>query len=358
MKAAKILSNYVGKPASTIHRAAGIISEDDEGKYDVYEDVILIDEVSMVGSRLFGQLLYRIKGRMPRLVFVGDPEQLPSVGFGSALSDCLKSEKFAVTTLTQVFRQKEGGILDIATKTRQKEEYLDDYTRGKFEFGKDSVFYSVNSEHIEKGILFCYKKALEKYNKEEILILSPTRKGKFGTYLINKRIQDIVNPTSESKKEFSIKLDGQEIIYREGDNVLNIKNKYKIKNVFDEEVDIVNGDSGIIEKIDKEKNRVIVDFEFTKIPFKYGEMKDFLHNYCITKHKSQGDSALHIIMVADKAHKYQLDKNLVYTGITRAKSFLDIISQSETINYALKRSAVLERKTFLYDFLVGNIKTD
>jgi exodeoxyribonuclease V alpha subunit len=352
-KAAKVISTYTGRKAYTIHRAIGIRGDQEE-IIPIKEDFIIIDEASMLDIKLAAKLLSRLSNPNVRILFVGDSFQIPSVGAGCFLHDCMKSGILPMTKLDIVFRQKDGGILDVATNIRLKKKFVENDFFGIKKIGNDCILASVPQDKMESGYKYFYKELLKEYSPEQIMVLSPTKKGKLGTEVINKHVQEQVNPSDDKKKEIAIGKD-KDVIFREGDYVINTKNTYRIFNIDEMETDIVNGDTGTIVKIDEFNKEVIVDFEFDIVPIPLSDLGQLQHSWSITKHKSQGSGVEAVIVIADKSHKFQLSANLLYTACTRAKKMLVILTQAETLNYAMKKIANLQRNTFLKDMLLNKI---
>lgn len=355
-KAAKVMEGYTGRDASTIHRAVGYIEGFDEVK-DIIADFIILDEASMADIYILRMLFKALKNPNVRILIVGDDFQIPSVGVGNFLHDCIESNAFLVTKLTKVFRQEDGGILDIATKTRLKQKFISTNFLGKAEFGSDTVIWCVPQEKMVNGYTYCYKQALEAgYKVDDIIILSPRKAGELGTEAVNKTIQSIVNPPADNKREVNF----HNVIFREGDRVINIKNNYKalihyklLKGADEEECTTVvyNGDTGVIVEINDIEKYILIDYGFDIIRTYYIQLETILHSYCLTIHKSQGSGFSAVIVLADKAHKWQLNANLLYTAWTRAKKFLRGLCQADVINSAMRKNVNLTRNTFLCEFL-------
>lgn len=346
-KAAKILSGYTNREAVTISKAIGQGSHEDEGEIEIKEEFLIIDEMSMVDARLCSQLLRSATNKNLRILMVGDDFQLPSVSAGKVLYDLITSAKVPTTMLDIVFRQSEGGMLDVATKIRKGEKILNNNDWGIFKFGDDCIIASVPQDKMQGGYLYYLKEYLKEFGIEDITITSPTKKGSLGIVEINKEVQTIVNPANEKKIEKEYGYD--KVIFREGDYVLNTVNTYKIPDVNNRFVNIVNGDIGKIIKIDLEESEILVDFEFAIVPFPFSKLNQLLHCAAMTIHKMQGSANDVVIVVLDKAHKFQINANLLYTAGTRARKKLIIITQAETLNYALRKKANLQRNTFLED---------
>lgn len=205
-RAAKILSQYVdGEEASTIHRAIGFgkRSDDDEiqARTEIREDVVLSDESGMIDIKLENAFLKKVVNQDAKIVYIGDASQIPSVGAGNFLKDCIDSGVFPVTVSDKVFRQEEGGLLDVATKIRKGEKFIKDDFVGEMKFGSDTILRSVDQIHMESGYKHYYNILLKTYTPEDIMVLSYTKKGTLGTVTINKHIQEIVNPSDGIKKE-------------------------------------------------------------------------------------------------------------------------------------------------------------
>lgn len=357
-KAAKVLTEYIGKEAFTIHRALKIIPGSD-GVEKTYADLIVVDESSMVDIFLLKRLVESIANPNFRLILIGDDYQIPSVGVGNVLHDLIESEVVPLTRLTKVFRQAEGGLLDVVTKVRLNDKFLANGFDGEKKFGKDMILRSVSQSYMQDAVSHYYKKALNTFDKEEIIILSPTKKGNLGTVALNAIIQELVNPQNGSKNEIK---HGFDTIFREGDRVINIKNQYNMPTMkeidlsydFDQDtpedlVTVVNGDIGKIESI--KDGKIVIDFGFAKIQYLLSGLDSFLHAYCLSVHRSQGSGFKCVIFVTDKAHTYQMNSNLLYTGMTRAKEMCVLICQSDVVNLSMNKNANLTRNTFLKDLI-------
>lgn len=342
-KAAKVLAGYTGREVETIHRAIGHgMPKEEQGEVEIHEQFVIVDETSMVDVILCDQMLRKCTHPNLRLLFVGDNFQIASISAGNVLHDMLHSQKIPTTKLDIVFRQKEGGIISIATKIRLGEKFLSNSEEGIFEFGNNCVVASVPQEKVEGGFKYYFNKLKESYSPEEITIVTPTKKSNLGTVGINKHIQELVNPSDGIKVERKYGFD--DVVFREGDLVLNTKN--------DRSNNIVNGDIGKIIRIDLEEEEIVIDFGHTIVEMGFGQLSQILHAWGMTMHKMQGSSNKSVIAIADKAHKFQLNANLIYTAVTRPEEYLVIVSQASTINFAMKKIANLQRNTFLQEFLM------
>lgn len=368
-RASKVIAGYTNKTASTIHRRIPNF----ENELGIDENFVIVDESSMCDIFLSATLLTIISNPKVRVLFVGDDFQIPSVGIGNFLYDMIHSNAIPITKLTQVFRQEDGGIKDISYKIRNNERFLLTGDEGRKKFGKDCVFWLADSKYLLNGILKNYENVLKKYKQEDTLIISPTNKGTLGTVNINNKVQDLVNPKSESKNEFTVNRGEFKVTFREGDVVLNTTNSYgletsnKIKldaNLdigIDAEgdigaemnavVDVFNGDIGKILKIDENSRKMIIDFDGYEVEFKADMINQLMHGWCITIHKSQGSQAKAVLVVLDKSATFQLNANLVYTGISRASEILLVLGQEKVINNSLRKFQNMERRSFLKEFL-------
>jgi exodeoxyribonuclease V alpha subunit len=348
-KAAKVLQKYTNREAITIHRAIGLGEDNEEETIGIEEEFVVVDESSMSDVQLTSTLLHRLEHENVRVLFIGDPFQIPSVNCGNFLHDSIESGVLPVTKLDIVFRQKDGGILDLVTRIRKGERFINNSDTGIYEFGNNAIIASVPQVKMEGGYKYYYNELLKDYRQEDIMMLSPTKKGNLGTVIINQEIQSIVNPAEDSKRQVKY---GKEIVYKPNDLILNTKNTYKIKNMNEVEVGIVNGDTGKIVDINTEDKEMIVDFEFDVIPISFTKLDQILHSWCMTAHKSQGSSSPVVVAILDKAHKFQINANLLYTMCTRAEDKLIILCQADVINFAMKKVANLSRNTFLKTMLL------
>lgn len=365
-KASKVMTGYTGKEASTIHRKIGSFDEEEDANMEIQEDVIIVDESSMCDIAILSKLFKAITNYNTRILFVGDDFQLPSVGVGNFLYDAINSGCVKISRLKKVFRQQDGGILDVSTDVRNGIKFFDNSLEGRKVFGKDCVFHLVDSEYVFDGIVHHYSNVIKRFDPEDVVILSPTKKGRLGTLRINRAIQEIINPASATKKEHEFGTEDNKTIFRVGDSVMNTVNMYNMTTVnslfgtldemFDDNnsgtADVFNGDTGKIVAINEEDKTVIVDFEGVVIKFKFEDAKSTLiHSWAMTIHKSQGSQYKVVIVVVDKSMKYQLNANLIYTGLSRAKDFLLVLGQADAVNHGIGKFANMERRSFLQEML-------
>lgn len=346
------MTGYTGIQASTIHRKAGVFGEDEGANKEINEDVIIIDESSMCDVFILAKFFRALTNPNARVLFVGDDFQLPSVGVGNFLYDVIHSGVIKVSRLKKVFRQAEGGILNVSTDVREGKQFLNDVADGRIVFGRDCVFWMTDQDYIRDGVLKNYKNVIKRFSQDDVVILSPTNNGKLGTIELNKDIQKIANPASPSKKEKAVGKKDNPTIYRVGDAVMNTVNTYDIETVDGGVADIFNGDTGRIIDIDEVEKVFIVEIDGIQVKIKFANvLTNLVHAWVTTIHKSQGSQYKVVIVISDRSMTYQLNANLLYTGFSRAKEFMLVLGQAQTINRAIKKFANMERRSFLQEFL-------
>lgn len=367
-KAAKVLEKYTKREATTIHRGLGWTPEG--FTYNNYcklpHDIIVVDEVSMIGIHLFNHLLEAI-GNNTKLILLGDPFQLPSLEPGSVLDNILQSNLFSNIQLTKVFRQAEkSGIIQIATKSRNGEYFTKTKQENTVCFGenKDTVLIPCKKEFTISKIQQVYKKLLNKdYNDDNIIVLVPTRVGNFGTIELNKLLQDINNPKDKSKNEIEFKTKNYTRIYREKDKVIHVKNNYKARwyeldaegeFIETNNTGIFNGDIGRVHTIIKEDGEynIFVDYGDKFIKYENGELEQLEHAWCLTAHKFQGSASRVVIIGLDERNYYMAKRNWLYTSITRSSELLILCATPSIINKAINDDEVIQKRTFLKDLLI------
>lgn len=357
-RASKVISQYTNRRASTIHRALRYNPQDGftKNEYDKLEyDVVIIDEASMQDIWLFKALLKAIDHNKTRLLLIQDPEQIPSVSAGNISYDLLQSKLFPTTSLINVFRYGEGGISTVCTDVRNGKFFLSKNTTDVMAFGKnkDYIYANCDSESYLAVIETIYKNMLESNIKpEDILILSAQKNDAYGTFSINSMIQNIIHK-NKTDEIFSIhhNLD-QYTTLRVGDIVIQTKNNYKAKKISGGTVQIFNGDFGKVIEIDKVNKEVIIKFDDNSIIYNQTDCKNILLGYCITIHKSQGSSAKNVILVNPPTHKFLLNRNLMYVGLTRATDRVYHLTSPSTIRSCLRKSENRNRKTLLKPLLL------
>lgn len=356
-RAAKRMTEATGREAKTIHRLLELgVGGDDGSQFSRSEespldcDVLIIDEASMIDIMLMNSLLKAISIGT-RLIIVGDVDQLPSVGPGNVLRDIIDSNCVKVVKLKEIFRQaRESMIIVNAHKINNGEMPILNK--------KDKDFYFIENNEPEKileSIINLINTRLPKFNKEwdrmkHIQILSPMRKGILGIENLNEKLQDILNPKSIYKKEKEYR----NTIFRVGDKVMQIKNNYSIKwnkiNAKAEEdgVGIFNGDVGYVEDIDEDNENVIVIFDDDKrVEYEGVYLDELALAYAITIHKSQGSEFEVVIMPMFMGPPLLMNRNLLYTGITRAKNMVVLVGKIKAINFMKDNNRSFERYSAL-----------
>ena len=354
-KAAKVLGYNTDRVATTIHRGLGyrppswLYNSDNKLPYDV----IIVDEFSMVDIWLFKRLLEAIDLEKTRLLLIGDDAQLPSVSCGNILYDLLSFDNIKKVKLDKVFRFQEGGLMNVATKIRNTEDYLPESTSKITKFGerKDYIFIQSNDGTIQSDVLQIYMKALEENKVEDIQVLTAYKKGKTGTIELNKSLQKIANKNYGS----NICLRTGDTTYYIDDIVIQNINNYKaiIKNDsgYEETCMIANGETGKIIDIDESKHVIVIDFDGVCVVYGSNDFASISLGYAISIHKSQGSSSKIIILSTPKAQSFMLNSNLIYVGVTRTQNVCYHLGEYTTINKAIHKKENFERKTLLNYFL-------
>ncbi len=359
-RAAKRMTEATGFEAKTIHRLLelnGSFAED--GKRARFErnedmpletDVIIIDEMSMVDIHLFYALLKAVPLGC-RLVLVGDMNQLPSVGPGQVLRDLIESAGFPVVMLKKIFRQ--ASTSDIVVNAHRINEGRQIELGNKSE---DFFFLSRNNvDVIYKHMILLILEKLPKYvdaKPHQIQVLTPMRKGSLGVEVLNGILQRYMNPPDKDKAEYEY----GDVIFREGDKVMQIKNNYQLEwevvNYFNLPVDrgtgVFNGDTGIILSINTFAQTLTVEYEDNKrVEYHFSQLDELELAYAVTIHKAQGSEYPAVIMPLLGGPKQLLNRNLLYTGITRAKRCVTILGSEETICQMIQNGDARKRYTGL-----------
>ncbi len=364
-RAAKRMTETTGEDASTLHRLLEI------GKFDeniylkpkqeyqgtpIDADLVIVDEVSMVDMFLMNYLVSSLY-QGTKLILVGDSDQLPSVGPGSVLKDLIESETIETIHLDKVFRQAaKSQIVVNAHRVNEGKEFLN-----KEELEEDSkqdffVINETNQEKILKEIMSLCTGRLQNYGNynffQNIQVLTPTKKGMLGTKELNSYLQSVLNHEDKHKNEKR----ANGAIYRVGDRIMQIKNNYDIywerEGMAGEDDEagsgIFNGEIGTIINIDEVEKNVVVRFDDEKIAwYEFSELEQIEHSYAVTIHKSQGSEYDVVIMCIPRTAPVLLTRNLLYTGITRAKDLLIIIGDKNIINYMIQNVDSKKRNTGL-----------
>jgi exodeoxyribonuclease V alpha subunit len=327
------MEQCTGYPASTIHKALGLVAGDD-GEYGVPEeldaDLVLVDEVSMLDIYLARHLLTSIP-RGCRVVFIGDADQLPSVGPGAVLSELIACSLIPVVKLDRVFRQDSGSRI-AANAKRIRHDDTD------FDYGEDFTFLeSANCSASADIIERIYLREVAKYGIDNVALLTPFRKKtETGVNALNERLRAKINPYSPGKPEIA----SGKRLFRQSDRVMQIKNKG----------DINNGDIGKIVSITKQdgESSLLVDFgDGREAEYDSSELDLLELAYASTIHKSQGSEYQSVIINLQHEHYIMLKRPLVYTAITRAKQNVAIVGEKKSLHMAVHRTDAERRGTML-----------
>lgn len=344
-RAAKRMSEATGHKASTIHRLLEVSGGGDEVTADdlsarfgrneqnpLETDVIIVDEMSMVDTFLMHALLKAITIGT-RVVFVGDVNQLASVGPGNVLKDIIDSGQFSVVKLTKVFRQAgESGIVVNAHKINAGQQVALDNSTGDFLYIERE-----NAQMALNATIGLLKTKLPGYvgaKEQDIQVLTPMRNGILGVNSLNEQLQKFINPPSPDKSEKEI----AGTVFREGDKVMQVKNNYQLSweqrsasgRIFDTGSGIFNGDMGIVTKINNTTNYIEVVFDDDRyVTYDTKQAEELELAYAITIHKSQGSEYPAVIMPLVSGVQMLMTRNLLYTGVTRAKKCVCIVGRKE-----------------------------
>ncbi|MDD7402697.1 MAG: ATP-dependent RecD-like DNA helicase [Butyribacter sp.] len=357
-RAAKRMSETTGWEAQTIHRLlelnGSVDSDDKSGMHfernelqPLEADVVIVDEFSMVDIYLLNALL---KALVPgcRLIIVGDVNQLPSVGPGNVLRDMIKSEFCNVVCLNQIFRQAAESqiVVNAHMINAGRDISLDN---------KNNDFFHLERKNVQDIInvtIQLVMKNMPKYvdaTPYDIQVLTPMRKGELGVENLNRVLQGFVNPKDIRKTEREF----HGTLFREQDKIMQIKNDYQIKwvkrtrfgDVYEEGTGVFNGDIGIIRRIIETEEVVEVEFEEGKIvTYEYSQMDEMELAYAITIHKSQGSEYPAVVIPILTGPRMLLNRNLLYTAVTRAKKCVTLVGSSETIHQMIRN--VFEQKRY------------
>lgn len=340
-RAAKRMSESCLFPASTIHRYLKWNKETNEFGYNEEfkcpAEFVIVDETSMIDNDLMANLLKALSSNV-KLVFIGDYNQLESVGPGNVLRDFIESDVINTIFLKEIYRQDENSYITQLAKDVNSGELQEEFLYKKDDYN----FIKCSSDDILKASCDVVKKAIDKgYDIKKVQVLAPMYKGISGIDNLNKALQSIFNPRDDEKNET---YDG-DVIYREGDKVLQLENMPD-DNVF-------NGDIGFITKIDK--TEITIDFDGNMVKYTPKDYKSIKHGYAISIHKSQGSEFDIVIMPVINSYRIMLYRKLIYTGITRAKKSLILLGDPAAFSKAVYNEGNKERKTNLKELIISNI---
>lgn len=344
-RAAKRMSEATGMEAKTIHRLLEYNPQDGYKRNDenpLEGDALIVDECSMIDILLMNNLLKAVPVGM-RLVFVGDIDQLPSVGAGNVLRDIIDSQRIPVVRLVRIFRQAQKSRIVMNAHTINQGRFPDTSN------GRDTDFFFMREDDPERAaetIVRLVKERLPRAYRESpdrIQVLTPMQRGVVGAANLNLLLQQALNPSGPS-------LGRGGYTYRQGDRVMQLRNNYA-KEVF-------NGDLGYIREVDTEDRMLTVDFDGKKVEYDVTELDELTLAYATTIHKAQGSEYPIVVMPVLMTHYVMLQRNLIYTGITRTKKICVLIGAAKALAYAVRNVSVLKRNTSLRERLNPSLTTD
>lgn len=347
-RAARRMSDLTGLSSATIHRHLGLNGDNDYQTLDDYldADLIIVDEFSMVDTWLAHQLLAAISSHT-QVIIVGDSDQLPSVGPGQVLSDLLEINSIPQLALTKIFRQSEESTIIPLANAINAGRLPQDFTSKK----ADRSYFEVQSQYIPDTIVKIIDAALRNgIAKEDIQILAPMYRGQAGITHLNTILQEKFNPKSD-EVEFVY----NDMIFRMGDKILHLVNEPS-QNVF-------NGDIGYIVELipakysDSKQDELLLNFDGNEVIYPRKDWQKITLAYAMSIHKSQGSEFPVVILPITSQSQRMLQRNLIYTAITRAKSKLILLGQSQAFLYAAQHQGT-SRKTYLVQRFLGELDSE
>ena len=337
-RAAKRMSEATGMEAKTIHRLLEYKPPEGYQKNEdnpLEGDVLIVDECSMIDIILMNSLLKAIPLGM-RLILVGDIDQLPSVGAGNVLRDIIDSDVIPVVRLTRIFRQAQTSRI-IMNAHRINEGKMPDISNGS-----NTDFFFMEQEDPEQAVALITQLVTHKLSRyyqtppTQIQVLTPMQRGVVGAANLNLALQEALNPDGEALRRSGL-------AFRMDDKVMQLRNNYD-KEVF-------NGDIGMVSAVDVQERTLLVNFEGREIEYDVSELDELVHAYATTIHKAQGSEYPIVVMPVMMTHFVMLQRNLLYTGITRAKKILVLIGTKKALAYAVRNVTVTKRNTLLKERL-------
>ena len=356
-RAAKRLSESTSCEAKTIHRLLEYGGDETGGHAHFQrnetnlldEHAIIVDEASMVDNALMASLLRAVKPGA-RLVIIGDSDQLPSVGAGNVLCDLLQSGKFATVCLNEIFRQAQESLIitNAHAINNGKMPRLDVKNNDFFFLPRES-----DREIAETVAGLCSVRLPRTYGEmgtKGVQVIAPSRRGETGTEHLNVLLQSVLNPASERKREHKFR----EIIFREGDRVMQIKNNYDL---YWERTDgswgngVFNGDIGTIVRIDRADETMQIEFEDRRADYDFNMLDELEPAYAVTVHKSQGSEYPIVVIPLGSAAEMLLSRNLFYTAVTRAQNMVILVGREDKVRTMVANNRQSMRYTGLCRWL-------
>ncbi|WP_235836367.1 SF1B family DNA helicase RecD2 [Enterococcus timonensis] len=350
-RAAKRLNETTELPAATIHRLLGLTGREKSSVNTARElegGLLIVDEMSMVDTWLANTLLKSIPDNM-QVIFVGDKDQLPSVGPGQVLHDLLQAEKIPKAELKKIYRQEDGSsIISLAHEIKEG-RLPEDFTKNQ----RDRSYFPAHANQIESLIGQIAEKAKNKnFSYMDIQVLAPMYKGPAGINVLNRQLQEIFNGNADKRKKEVHFNDG---IFRIGDKVLQLVN--------DNEQNVFNGDLGQIVGLQLAKDtedkvdELTIEFDATEVTYKRNEWNKITLAYCTSIHKSQGSEFEMVILPMVHQYSRMLQRNLLYTAVTRSKNLLILLGEESAFQACVKNLSA-SRATTLVEKLQGDLKQE
>ncbi|HEY65752.1 MAG TPA: ATP-dependent RecD-like DNA helicase [Caldilineae bacterium] len=342
-RAAKRLTEATGREAKTVHRLLGFkpgegmsFQHDEENPLDV--DMVIVDEASMLDLLLTNHLLKAIPPGA-HLLLVGDVDQLPSVGAGNVLRDIIASDVVAVVRLETIFRQEEGSYIIVnAHRINQGQMPILDNRKARDFF----LFRTDDPERAAELVVELVQTRIPRrfgLSPSDIQVLSPMHRGEAGVGNLNLLLQEAINPPSERKPERRV--GGR--VFRLGDRVMQVRNNY--------DKEVYNGDLGHIVAMDLEDQTLVVDFDGRRVMYDFLELDELVHAYAISVHKAQGSEFPAVVVPVLTQHYVMLQRNLLYTAVTRARQLVVLVGTPRAIAIAVRNDRVAQRYSALAERL-------
>lgn len=344
-RAAKRMTEATGMESKTIHRLLEFSPQEGYKRNEenpLEGDVLIVDECSMIDILLMNNLTKAIPVNM-RLILVGDIDQLPSVGAGNVLRDIIDSRIIPVVRLTRIFRQAQSSRIVMSAHAIDQGRFPD------ISNGKSTDFFFIkmdDPEQVAHSIVDLVRNRLPDAYEEStscIQVLTPMQRGVVGAANLNLLLQQALNSNSAS-------LNRGGYAFKQGDRVMQLRNNYDKK--------VYNGDLGYVEAVDMEERTLLVDFEGISVTYEVSELDELTLAYATTIHKAQGSEYPIVVMPVLMTHFVMLQRNLIYTGITRAKKICVLIGQTKALAYAIRNMTVLQRNTKLKERLNPQLTTE
>jgi exodeoxyribonuclease V alpha subunit len=345
-RAARRLAAVSGYEALTIHRLLEYSPQEHGFKRNANNpldcDTLIVDEASMIDMNLFYQLIQAIRPGAS-LIFVGDADQLPSVGAGLVLNQLIESEVVPVVKLAAIFRQAESSMI-VKNAHSINSGFMPKLLVPDGRHQSDC--YLVDTDDQERALALLknivHKSLPSRFGYDpvnDIQVLTPMNRGKLGATNLNHVLQTVLNPAAENKNE----IEHLNRVFRVGDKIIQLKNNY--------DLGVFNGDIGIINEILLEEQETVVDFPQGKVVFQTSDLLDVALAYAVTVHKSQGSEYPAVVMLVATQHYMMLQRNLLYTGLTRARKTMVFLGSKKAIAMAVKNNRVKARNSILAQLL-------